>query len=80
MSDAAILEIVELADGEVVLRPSQGNEEPLVAIRFSSEVLDMLRCSRFEVAREMLDHVISRTTLWEGDEAEEESERPSVVH
>nr|WP_248287052.1 MULTISPECIES: hypothetical protein [Chromohalobacter] len=79
VSDTAILEIVELADGEVVLRPSEADGEPLVSIRFSEEALDLLRQSRFEVARQMIDHAITRTRLWEGNE-EESQEEPETVH
>ncbi|MCI0510411.1 hypothetical protein C8E00_101405 [Chromohalobacter marismortui] len=79
MSDTAILEIVELADGEVVLRPSDSDGDPLVSIRFSEEALDLLRQSRFEVARQMIDHAITRTRLWEGSE-EEAPEAPETVH
>ncbi|WP_280561344.1 MULTISPECIES: hypothetical protein [unclassified Chromohalobacter] len=81
MSDTAILEIVELADGEVVLRSSEADAdgEALVSIRFSEEALDLLRQSRFEVARQMIDHAITRTRLWEGNE-EESQEAPETVH
>ena len=47
MSDTAILEIVELANGEVVLRPAEATGEPLVSIRFSEEAVELLRRSRF---------------------------------
>ncbi|GHA92187.1 hypothetical protein ACFOEI_10070 [Modicisalibacter luteus] len=78
VSETAILEIVELADGEIVLRPAEGEGQPLLSIRISDEAADLLRHSRFEVAREMIDHAITRTTLWEGDE--EETEIPDTVH
>lgn len=81
MSETAILEIVELADGEVVLRPSEGEGTPLVSIRFSDEALELLRHSRFDVAREMIDHAITRSKLWEGGEMiEEDDEAPATVH
>ncbi|MDH4572997.1 hypothetical protein [Salinicola acroporae] len=80
MSDTAILEIVELADGEVVLRPAEAAGEPLVSIRFSEEAVELLRRSRFDVAREMLDHAITRTHLWEGDEEDAAEEAPATVH
>lgn len=78
MSETAVLEIVELADGEIVLRPAEGEGEPLLRIRFSDEAADLLRQSRFEVAREMIDHAITRTRLW--DEGEEEVSVPETVH
>lgn len=78
MSETAVLEIVELADGEIVLRPAEGEGEPLLRIRFSDEAAGLLRQSRFEVAREMIDHAINRTRLWEGEE--EEAAVPDTVH
>jgi len=80
VSDTAILEIVELADGEVVLRPAEATGDPLVSIRFSEEAVELLRRSRFDVAREMLDHAITRTHLWEGDEDESAEEEQATVH
>ncbi|MHB0776966.1 hypothetical protein [Halomonas sp. WWR20] len=78
MSDTAILEIVELADGEIVLRPSEGKGEALVSIRFSQEAAELLRQSRFEVAREMIDHAITRTHLW--DSEDDEPREPATFH
>ncbi|KXS37041.1 MAG: hypothetical protein AWU55_2697 [Halomonadaceae bacterium T82-2] len=78
VSETAVLEIVELADGEVILRPAEGEGEPLLRIRFSEEAAELLRQSRFEVAREMIDHAITRTTLWEGER--EEASVPETVH
>lgn len=82
MIDNAILEIVELPNGEVVLRPSDSDDDaPLVSIRFSEQALDMLRRSRFDVGREMIDHAITRAAMWEGDDmSEEEDEEPVTVH
>ncbi len=37
-----ILELVQLPDGEIVLRPAGTQEEPLVSIRFSAKVQEML--------------------------------------
>lgn len=78
MSETAVLEIVELADGEIVLRPAEGEGEPLLRIRFSEEAADLLRQSRFEVAREMIDHAITRTKLWDGEG--EEDAVPNTLH
>lgn len=78
MSETAVLEIVELADGEIVLRPAEGEGEPLLRIRFSEEAAGLLRQSRFDVAREMIDHAITRTQLWDGEE--EDASIPATVH
>lgn len=80
MSDTAILEIVELSDGEIVLRSAEneGEGEPLMRIRFSEEAAELLRQSRFEVAREMIDHAITRSKLWQ--EESEEQEFSATLH
>lgn len=78
MAETAILEIVELEDGEVVLRPAESESEPLVSIRFSQGALELLKRNRFDVAREMLDHAITRTHLW--DDEDEPAEEPAIIH
>ncbi|WP_414499745.1 MULTISPECIES: hypothetical protein [unclassified Zymobacter] len=83
MIDNAILEIVELPDGEVVLRSTDSDDEaPLVSIRFSEQALELLQRSRFDVAREMIDHAITRSTLWDGDDtlSEQDEEESVTVH
>lgn len=80
MIDNAILEIVELPDGEVVLRSSDNdNEAPLVSIRFSEQALELLQRSRFDVAREMIDHAITRSTLWDSDDEMSEQDEDDAV-
>lgn len=81
MVDNAILEIVELPDGEVVLRPTDSDDEaPLVSIRFSEQALELLQRSRFDVAREMIDHAITRSTLWDSDDTmNDEQDADSTV-
>lgn len=79
MSETAVLEIVELADGEFVLRPAdEGEGEPLLSIRISEEAAELLSQSRFEVARKMIDHAITQTTLWEGEK--DETSLPETMH
>lgn len=80
MTDAAILEIVELEDGQFVLRAAESTEvEPLASIQFSSQTLELLRHHRFDVAREMLDHLISRSILADDDELSDAPE-PAAIH
>ncbi|MDI4639026.1 MULTISPECIES: hypothetical protein [Halomonadaceae] len=78
MSETAVLEIVELNDGEIVLRHAEGEGEPLLRINFSEEAGELLRQSRFEVAREMIDHAITRSKLWQ--EESDEPEVPATMH
>ena len=41
-SGETVLELVQLSDGELVLRPSGSDNEPLVTIKFSDQVQTML--------------------------------------
>ncbi|WP_445618914.1 hypothetical protein ACUN8C_09025 [Kushneria sp. Sum13] len=81
MTEAAVFEIVELEDGQFVLRAADSDEknEPLASIRFSSQTLELLRHHRFDVAREMLDHLISRSVLADEDDAIDAPE-PAAIH
>lgn len=80
-----LLEITELANGDVVLREadtgSESNHEPLVRIRFSGEVRDMLGKDLVSVAEAMID---AATEFLEGDEETAEEiegdDLPPTVH
>lgn len=50
----SILEIVELSDGEIVLQHAEGENGPLVTIRFSEESRLYLMGNGLEVARAMI--------------------------
>jgi len=51
----ALLEIVDLGDGEVVLqRADEENSEPLVSIQFSEETVAYLMENNLEVAKAMI--------------------------
>ena len=51
----ALLEIVDLGDGEVVLqRADEENSEPLVSIQFSEETVAYLMDNNLEVAKAMI--------------------------
>jgi len=79
---STLLEITELANGDVVLREAdpEAAEEPLVRIRFSDEVRDMLGRDLVSVAEAMID----AATEFLEDEAVEviqkESEGSPTVH
>ena len=51
---AALLEIVDLGNGEIVLQRADGDSEPLVTIRFSDETRIYLMDNGLEVARAMI--------------------------
>lgn len=79
---STLLEITELDNGDVVLREADTEtaEEPLVRIRFSHEVRDMLGRDLVGVAEAMID----AATEFLEDEAVEviqnESEDSPVIH
>lgn len=51
----AVLEIVDLGDGEIVLQRADGDDsEPLVSIQFSAETSAYLMDNNLEVARAMI--------------------------
>jgi hypothetical protein len=51
---AALLEIVDLGDGEIVLQRADDDSEPLVTIRFSDETRVYLMDNGLEVAKVMI--------------------------
>ncbi|MFP6835415.1 MAG: hypothetical protein VB948_04805 [Pseudomonadales bacterium] len=88
---STVLEISQLANGDVVLRDPNEEGEPLVQIRFSDEVKDMLGDELVGVAEAMID---AATNFLEGGDprsqdgdreghAEYDEEKPAqtrVVH
>ena len=52
---SAVLEITQLNNGDIVLREAQDEGEPLLCIRFSDEVRDMLGDEIVRVAEAMID-------------------------
>jgi hypothetical protein len=67
---ASLLEIVELASGEFVLRRPGGDGEPLVRIRFSPESREYLSDARLDVAKAMIEAGIQTAAQLAGGEAE----------
>ncbi|HUH38252.1 MAG TPA: hypothetical protein VL027_09945 [Spongiibacteraceae bacterium] len=51
---AAVLELVEVDDGEIVLRSLGDDSEPLLTIRFSEQSREYLMGSCLDVARAMV--------------------------
>lgn len=81
---STLLEITELSNGDVVLREADtetgSQNEPLVRIRFSGEVRDMLGKDLVSVAEAMIDAATEYLEA-EPEEAEEEpDEGPPTVH
>ncbi len=74
------LEIALLEDGEIVLREADGDAEPLVRIRFSGEVEDMLGNELVGVAEAMIDAATAYLGDAEGSEEIEAVEAAPVIH
>ncbi len=70
---STVLEITQLNNGDIVLREAQEDSEPLLCIRFSDEVRDMLGDDLVGVAEAMID----AATAFLGEEPIAERELPS---
>jgi hypothetical protein len=76
-----VLEITQLDNGDIVLRETDEGSEPLISVRFSDEVRDMLDQDLIGVAEAMID---AATDYLGGEPVEEEvseaAEVPPVIH
>jgi len=52
---AAVFEIVELSDGDIALKRSDGEGEPLVRITFSGDAKDSFPEQHIEIAKAMIE-------------------------
>lgn len=59
---ASFLEIVELPNGEIVLRRSDGENEPLLTLNFSEEAKVFLQGNYLDVAKVMFDAGINEVS------------------
>lgn len=66
----AMFEIVELADGEIVLRRPGGAGSPLLQLRFSAESRAYMGGAQLVVARAMIEAGIRAAARLSGNEAE----------
>jgi hypothetical protein len=71
-----ILEITQLSNGDIVLRDPEARDEPIVSIRFSSEVRDMLGPDMVGIAEAMIE----AATDYMGAEVEVEGDVPETIH
>ena len=51
---SSVLEIIELANGDIVLKRAEHAEDPLVTIRFSDDAKAFIDDSSIEVAKAMI--------------------------
>ena len=59
MEDPALLELVELANGDVALRKAESTDEPIVSISFSKESRENMQQNKMDIARAMVEAAIS---------------------
>lgn len=76
----AVLEIVDLGDGEIVLRRSGEDSEPLVRVEFSEETREYLMDNSLEVARAMFQAGLQAAAVLLEQEDDASAERPRVLH
>ncbi len=62
------LELVELPNGDIVLQRSEGDDKPIVTIRFSDETKEHISGSHLELAKVMIQAGLEAAQLL-GDEA-----------
>lgn len=78
-----VLEITQLDNGDIVLRETDEGSEPLICVRFSEEVREMLDQDLIGVAEAMIDaatdYLGSEPTEEDSDEGEV-IEAPPVIH
>lgn len=81
---SSFLEIVELANGDIVLQRAEEEGEPLVVIQFSEESRVYLMGATLEVARAMIQAGIqAAASMAEQGELEledYEEEQPRILH
>ncbi len=77
---ASFLEIIELADGEVVLQRAEDDSEPMVRIRFSEEARLYMMDNGLEVAKAMIQAGIqAAAAIAEQGDIDLEVEREGVA-
>ena len=79
MSD--LFEIVELAEGQIVLRRADEDETPLVSISFSEEALYFLNNNKYAVAKAMIEAGLDAADEQAADEAVDvENAADAILH
>lgn len=68
---STLYEIVELANGDVVLQHADEDKKPLVSIRFSSDSLSYMRDGKLDVAKAMIEAGMEAASELEDDGVED---------
>lgn len=78
---ADLYEIVETADGEIVLRRAgDESDSPLVSISFSEEAIYFLDEQKFTVAKAMIEAGLEAASDSSEDFSEDQAEKPYLLH
>lgn len=70
---AAVFEIVELDDGDIALKRSDGEGEPLVRITFSPDAKDSFPEQHVEIAKAMIEAAVRKVGELSGVHVEDTS-------
>ena len=70
---AAVFEIVELSDGDIALKRSDGEGEPLVRISFSGDAKMSFPEQHMEIAKAMIEAGVRKVGELSGVEVEDTS-------
>lgn len=70
---AAVFEIVELSDGDIALKRSDGEGEPLVRITFSGDAKASFPAQHLEIAKAMIEAGVRKVGELSGVEVEDTS-------
>lgn len=70
---AAVFEIVELSDGDIALKRSDGEGEPLVRITFSGDAKDSFPEQHIEIAKAMIEAGVRKVGELSGVHVEDTS-------
>lgn len=70
---AAVFEIVELSDGDIALKRSDGEGEPLVRITFSGDAKTSFPQQHLEIAKAMIEAGVRKVGELSGVQVEDTS-------
>jgi len=79
MSDSRI-ELVQLENGDIALRRADSPDAPLVTIRISDEVQDLLPTDKIDIAQSMVEAGIERYRDIQVERVEEAQSVQGMLH
>lgn len=77
---ASVFEIVELSDGDIALKRSDGEGEPLVRITFSGDAKESFPEQHIEIAKAMIEAGVRKVGELSGVEVEDTSAIADLEH